>query len=150
MTSGIDTNILCYALDGAFPEHKRAAELLRELSPEKPLAINPTVLHECYHTLVYAQRWLREDARTRLVSVVKNPNVSFFNQTKSISVVALSLAEKYTLGGRDSVILANFLTNRASEVLTHDSDLLDLKEVSWRGRKMMIRDPLEGARAAGR
>jgi predicted nucleic acid-binding protein len=51
--AGVDTNILCYALDPAYPEHEKVADLLTSISPDNTLALNPTVIHETYHTLVF-------------------------------------------------------------------------------------------------
>ena len=42
MITGVDTNILCYALDPAYPEHEKLKNLLIRLSPENRVAINPT------------------------------------------------------------------------------------------------------------
>jgi predicted nucleic acid-binding protein len=142
MTAGLDTNIVCYFLDPAFPEHARISGLLRSLSPKFTVAINPTVLHETYHTLVYAQRWVREDASTRLGMLLHHPFIEFHNQTKSISALALNIAGKYELGGRDSLMLANFLSNNVPEVYTHDSELLRIGQVEWRGLTTKIIDPL--------
>ena len=100
------------------------------------------MLHETYHTLVYQQRWERGEARSRLGILLRHPHIEFFNQTKHTSFLAMSLAEKYELGGRDSLILANFLANRVVEMQTHDSSVLRLGEVSWRGRKMKLADPV--------
>jgi len=142
MTFGLDTNIVCYMLDPAFPEHMAVDRLLRSLSPESVGAINPTILHESYHTLVYAQNWNREDARKTLGSFLRHPFVEFFNQTKAISVTAMNLAGKYGLGGRDSLILANFVANRVPKVHTHDSALLKLGQIEWRGMTTRITDPI--------
>ena len=142
MLYGLDTNILCYLLDPAFPEHRRVSGLLRSLSPELNVAINPTVLHESYHTLVYYQKWTRDDAKSRLRLILNNRHIKFYNQTKSVSVIALNLAGRYQLGGRDSLILANFLGNHVTEVYTHDSDLLKTASVSWMKAKMRLTDPV--------
>jgi predicted nucleic acid-binding protein len=99
-------------------------------------------VHEAYHTLVYSHGWNREDARRTLSSLIRHPFVEFLNQTRSISLTALSLAEKYDLGGRDSLILANYLVNRIPMVYTHDSELLDLGELEWRNRRMKLTDPM--------
>ncbi len=140
--AGLDTNILCYSLDPAFPEHRRAARLLGDLSPEFSISLNPTVFHESYHTLVYGQKWTREEARTRLGMMLRHPYIGFCNQTKLTSSLALRLAGKYSLGGRDSLILANFLANEVPVLYTHDGDLLKLKSVEWKGRRMRILDPV--------
>lgn len=101
---GLDTNIVCYALDPAFPEHKKATRILRQPTTQFRVAINPTVVHETYHILVYKQKWVRDEACRRLVLLMRQRIVSFLNQTKSISQSALYLANKYDLGGRDSLI----------------------------------------------
>ncbi len=146
MTTGLDTNIVCYFLDPAFPEHPRVSGLLRSLSPKFTVAINPTVLHESYHTLVYAQRWMREDASARLRMLLHHPFIEFHNQTKSVSALALNIAGKYGLGGRDSLMLANFVSNDVPEVYTHDSVLLEIGKIEWRGAATKISDPVGGPR----
>ncbi len=78
--AGLDTNILCYSLDPAFPEHRKSARLLSDLSPEFSISLNPTVFHETYHTLVYGQKWTREEARMRLGMMLRHPYVRFCNQ----------------------------------------------------------------------
>ncbi|MGA2665944.1 MAG: PIN domain-containing protein [Nitrososphaerales archaeon] len=142
MTTGLDTNVLCYVLDPAFSEHGPVAGLFRSLSQERTVAVNPTVLHECYHTLIYSQRWVRDEARRRLVALLRHPYVEFYNQTRSVSLLALNLAGKYQLGGRDSVILANFLANHCPVVYTHDAELLKVGELSWRTLSMRLEDPV--------
>jgi predicted nucleic acid-binding protein len=96
--SGLDTNILCYALDPAFPEHSKARSILGRISPEFRLAINPTVVRETYHTLVYKQKWLREDASDRILYIIRQKHIVFLNQTKSITRNAVYLSNKYELG----------------------------------------------------
>ena len=141
MTTGLDTNVLCYILDPAFSEHDAVAGFVSSLSQERMIAVNPTVIHECYHTLVHSQQWVSEEARKRLMALLRHPYVEFYNQTKSISVLALNLAGKYPLGGRDSLILANFLSNRCPTLYTHDADLLKVGQLSWRTLSMKVRDP---------
>lgn len=143
--AGVDTNVLCYSLDRAFPEHRKVAKLLRDLSPEFSIALNPTVFHESYHTLVYGQKWAREEVRTRLSMILRHPHVVFCNQTKLTSSLALRLAGKYSLGGRDSLILANFLASKVPVLYTHDSEMIKLEVVEWRGRRVEILDPIDVA-----
>jgi len=44
--------------------------------------------------------------------------------------VELDLAVKYGLGGRDSLVIANFITNKVPVMYTHDGELLSLREIS--------------------
>ena len=112
MIIGLDTNILCYALDPAYPEHDNVKDLLTNLSPENTVALNPTILHETYHTLVFSLEWFPEEAAGRLSMLLKHPYIEFFNQTKKTRRIALNFSVKHNLGGRDALIIANFLANK--------------------------------------
>lgn len=142
MTVGLDTNILCYSLDPSYPEHEELKDLLLNLSPENRVAINPTILHETYHTLVFGQKWVPSEARKRLRMLLKHPYVEFFNQTRKVCIIGLNLAVKLELGGRDALIIANFIANKISTMYTHDQDLLALRKVSWRKFHLTLKDPL--------
>jgi predicted nucleic acid-binding protein len=139
---GLDTNILCYALDPAYPEHKSLSNLLVGLSSENMVALNPTVIHEVYHVLVFYLQWLPEEAAKRLSLLLKHPYVEFFNQTKKTTQIALNLSVKHNLGGRDALIIANFLANKISTVYTHDHKLLELQKIAWRNFCVTFKDPL--------
>ncbi len=145
MTIGLDTNILCYALDPAFTEHKKASSLVIKVTKSKQkISVNSTTIHETYHTLVFKQKWVPDDARTKIIAFIRHPQIEFQNQTKKISLLALELAVGLNLGGRDSLILANFLENKAEKLYTHDKDLLLLKRVSIDGHSLLIEDPIAG------
>ena len=92
------------------------------------MAINPTIIHEAYHTLVFSQKWVPSEAKRRLKMLLKHPYIEFFSQTKKICVIALNLATQYKLGGRDALIIANFIANKISTFYTHDQELLALKK----------------------
>ncbi|MBW1932303.1 MAG: PIN domain-containing protein [Deltaproteobacteria bacterium] len=142
MVRGLDTNILCYSLDPAYPEHERLGGLLLGLSPENRVAINPTILHETYHTLVFGQKFEPSEAEERLRMLLRHPYVDFHNQTRRISLIALSLAVRNGLGGRDALIVANFMGNKVPTMYTHDRELLSLKRVTWRTNSIEFEDPL--------
>lgn len=142
MIAGLDTNILCYALDRAYPEHEKLKNLLIALSQENSVAINPTTLHETYHTLVFGQKWVPNEARRRLKMLLKHPYIEFFSQTKKTSVIALDLSVQHKLGGRDALIIANFLANKVSIIYTHDQELLTLQKLSWKNFHLTFKDPL--------
>ena len=141
MIVGLDTNVLCYALDPAFPEHKGLSRLLVDLSPENVVALNPTVIHETYHVLVFYLEWIPEEAARRLSMLLKHPYVEFFNQTKKISRIAINLSVKHNLGGRDALITSNFLANKVPTIYTHDRELLKLEKISWRNSRVTFKDP---------
>ena len=145
MTVGVDTNILCYALDPAFNEHKKASSLLiKIIRAKQKISINSTIVPETYHTLVFKQKWVPDDARTKILAFLRHPQIQFQNQTKKISLLALKLAVSLGIGGRDSLILANFLENKAVKLYTHDGDLLRLGKVAIDGYSLLIEDPITG------
>lgn len=143
MALGVDTNILSYALDPSFPENLKCRRILLDASPENRLGINPTVLHETYHTLVFYQKWVPSEARQRLLTLLQHPYLEFYSQTKRIAQIALDLAPRYKLGGRDALIIANFLANDVSRLYTNDGDLLDLRKVKWRKAEISFDNPLD-------
>jgi predicted nucleic acid-binding protein len=91
--------------------------------------------------LVYSQKWLPQDAAGALKILLKNPYIEFFSQTKNISQIALSLSEHYKLGGRDGLIVANFLANKLTLMYTHDKELLALQKIKWKNSTLNFQDP---------
>lgn len=142
MIVGLDTNILCYALDSAYPEHEKVKELLLTLSPENRIALNPTVLHETYHTLVYYLQWIPKEAVTRLSALIKHPFILFYNQTRKTSLIGLSLSVKYELDGRDALIVANYVANKIPTLFTHDKALYSRQKITWKKTYLTFKDPL--------
>jgi len=144
MTLGLDTNILCYSLDPAYPEYEKTRNVLLRLSPDNRVAINPTIIHETYHTLVFGQKWVPSEARKRLRMLLQHPYVEFINQTKTTCAIGLNLAVEYELGGRDALIAANFIANKISIMYTHDQELLTVRKVSWKRFHLVFEDPIAG------
>ena len=142
MIIGIDTNILCYSLDPAYPEHAKVKQLLTTLSPENQIAINPTVLHEAYHTLVYYLEWTPEEAARRLSAMLRHPFIEFYNQTQKTSLIALNLSVKHNLDGRDALIVANYVANKTPTIYTHGKELLKLQKITWKNTNLTFKDPL--------
>jgi predicted nucleic acid-binding protein len=138
---GLDTNILCYALDNSYPENKNLKNLLTALSSENIVALNPTVLHETYHTLVYYLEWTPQEAARRLSAMLRHPYIKFYNQTQKTSLIALNLAAKHNLGGRDALIIANYIANKTPIIYTHDKELLNLQKITWKNTNLTIKDP---------
>jgi predicted nucleic acid-binding protein len=103
---------------------------------------NPTTLHEAYHTLVFGQKWIPEDAQRTLKLLLSHPFVVFFNQTKKNCEIALSLSVRHRLGGRDALIIADFLANEVPVFYTHDQELLKLGKIIWKNSQIVPKDPL--------
>jgi predicted nucleic acid-binding protein len=142
VTIGLDTNILCYALNSRYPEHEKVKDLLITLSPEKRVALNPTILHEAYHTLVYYSKWVPEEVARRLTALLRHPYIEFYNQTQKTSLIALNLAVKYNLDGRDALITANYIANKITILYTHDKTLLKLLKITWKNTNLIYKDPI--------
>lgn len=60
------------------------------------------------------------------------------NQTKAITKLGLSIGLEYGLGGRDCLILANFISNNIERMATFDSVLFNLGELSIDERTIRI------------
>jgi predicted nucleic acid-binding protein len=131
---GIDTNVLVAYLDKDHPAHKRTERLSRQT-----VALNPTIVHEAYHTLVFKMKWTPHEASTVLIGASSDGDNLFINQTLTTTRIGLHIATRYGLGGRDALILANFLTAGISELVTLDDELINLKSVAYGRWTMSIR-----------
>ena len=100
--------------------------------------MNPTVVHETYHTLVFKMKWASDDAAEVLTEMLDDNHVLFLNQTKDTTRTGLKFAERYGLGGRDALILANFVNPSVAEFITFDKELIRLRRVEHGRRKLMI------------
>ena len=103
--------------------------------------MNPTVVHETYHTMVFKMKWASDDAVEVLTEMLDDSHVLFLNQTKDTTKTGLKFAERYGLGGRDALILANFVNPSVAEFVTFDKELIRLRRVEHGRRKLMIHAP---------
>ena len=142
MIVGLDANIICYALDEEYPENEKLENLLLNLSSENKAALNPTTIHEAYHVTIFSQKWIPEEAVKELKMLLEHPYTEFFNQTRKNCIIALRLSVKYNLGGRDALIVANFLANKISLMYTHDKRLLKIQNITWKNNSIIFKDPL--------
>ena len=81
--NGIDSSLLVYALDPMSIEHLVASNSILSL---ENWAINPTVVHEVYHTLVFKRGMKPNDGRSKLKAVLRDKRTRFFNITKKVSL----------------------------------------------------------------
>jgi predicted nucleic acid-binding protein len=130
-------------MEPTYPEHKKLANFFGQLAAQNTVALNPTVLHETYHVLVFYLQWQPQEAADRLSLLLKHPHIQFFNQTKQTTQTALKLAAKHNLCGRDALIIANYLTNKVPTIYTHDKTLLNIEKGTWRDSQIMFEDPLK-------
>lgn len=132
----IDTSVLVAYLDGEHPSHGQTDWLSKEA-----VALNPTVVHEAYHTLVFKMKWTGEAASESILEALSDERVRFVNQSMRTTRAGLRLAVELGLGGRDALILATFVTGRIREFVTFDADLLRLRRVTFGRDRMTIRAP---------
>jgi predicted nucleic acid-binding protein len=130
----IDSNVLVAYVDKDHPQHSKVSSLAT-----RRVALNPTVMHETYHTLVFKMKWVSSDAAEILTEMLYDAHVLFLNQTKDATRIGLSFAERYGLGGRDALILASFVNPFVTEFETFDKELIQLHRVEHGHRKLTIR-----------
>jgi len=127
---GIDSNILIYALHQDFPEHRESVQVFLDImQKDKPIAISSIVFMEVYHTLVHKIKISAEKVKLRLKALILSPNIIVLEISSKSILYALELAVKRNLGGRDSLIAANYLENAISIILSHDKDFDKIPEI---------------------
>jgi len=109
---------------------------------DESVALNPTIVHEAYHTLVFKMKWAPHDASEALTEASMDANNQFINQTLKTTKIGLRIATEHNLGGRDALILANFMGARISKFVTYDRALLALGLVKY-GRSALSIEPVK-------
>jgi len=99
----IDSHVLVAYLDREHPQHSKVSALSC-----RRVALNPTVVHETYHTLVFKMKWAPDDASDVLIEMLDDTNILFLNQTKDTTRTGLRFAERYALGGRGALNDRNY------------------------------------------
>jgi len=141
---GIDTNVLVAYLDKDHPSHGETVVLA-----EASVAMNPTIVHEAYHTLVFKMKWTPRDASEALTEASTDAKNRFINQTWNTTRMGLRLAIEHSLGGRDALILANFVGAHLSRFVTYDKALLSLRVVRY-GRAALLIESVKSLSQADR
>ena len=129
----VDSNVLVAYVDGEHPQHNKVRSLA-----SRRVALNPTVVHETYHTLVFKMKWASAEAAEALTEMLDDTGVLFLNQTKDTTRIGLKFAERYVLGGRDALILASFVNPSVAEFQTFDKELIRLRRVEHGRRSLKI------------
>jgi len=133
---GIDTKVLVAYLDAEHPQHSKTTGLAKVR-----VAVNPTVIHEAYHALVFKMGWTPEEAKSVLDDMLASDNVLFLNQTLTVTRDGLELAVKHSLGGRDALIAASYLSREVRKVISFDEDLLRIGTIKYGDRVLTISPP---------
>ncbi len=123
-------------LDRGHPSHKTAAWL-----SDRAVAMNPTIVHEAYHSLVFKMRWGKEEASKALTEAITDERNLFINQTLRTTRVGLRIAVDHSLGGKDALILGGFVTSGVRRFLTLDRLLLGLKSIDYGQLRLEIGSP---------
>ncbi len=132
---GIDSNILVAYLVAAHPDHDKVSSLRN-----RGHAVNPTVIHETYHTCVFKLKAEPKDTTELLLEYMRR--ALFLNTIYDTVVLGLKIARDHGIGGRDSLILASYLmSDHISKLVTLDRALLELGKVSHGGRSLKIVSP---------
>jgi len=132
----LDSTVLIAYLDREHPRHDRVRSLAF-----RRVALNPTVLQETYHALVFKLKWTPEETGRVLREVLDDADILFLNQTRETTRIGLGLAERYALGGRDALILASFLNPSVPEMVSFDKPIITLGKVAHGRRELKIRSP---------
>ncbi|MGO9645044.1 MAG: type II toxin-antitoxin system VapC family toxin [Candidatus Bathyarchaeia archaeon] len=133
---GIDSNVLIAYLDREHPQHDEVKWLT-----SRKVALNPTVIHETYHGLVFKLKWSAREAAQVLRAAVDDEDILFLNQTKVTTRTGLRIGHTYGLGGRDALILASFLDPSVPEMLSFDKALITVGKIADGRRMLRIRKP---------
>lgn len=113
------------------PDHEKA----RRLKSKRHHAVNPTVLHESYHTLVFKLKRKPDETVHTLLSYMDS-SVCLAIDSSTVEL-GLKLGQELSLGGRDALILASYASSKqVNKFVTFDQTLLSIKQVKF-GRKMM-------------
>lgn len=99
---GLDSSIVVYAMDPTTDEHAASREAILSL---EGWVVNPTVIHEVYHTLVFKRKMSPDDVRLKLRTFIGDGRTTFLNITKTVTSFSLDLAAEFDMGGRDSLIV---------------------------------------------
>lgn len=134
---GIDTNILVAYLDKEHPDNPKTKELTHETNF---IYLSPTVIHETYHTLVYAQKWRRKKAEKVLNNLINIEDTKYLEQNKNTTKLGLKIANKYEIGGRDSLIISTLL-GKTKKLITLDKELLNHKKIKINNKTLKIKKP---------
>ena len=118
------------------PDHEKTNRLRRK----EYQAVNPTVIHETYHTCVFK---LRREPQATVRTVLDYLNFSLCIPLDSTTVrLGLKLGSEFSLGGRDALILASYISSKqVSTFVTLDSSLLVINYLKLEGKTLKIIAP---------
>lgn len=136
---GVDSSLLISAMDPTIHEHVKARDAILKL---EGWAVNSTVVHEVYHSLVFKRKMTARDASSKVKAFVRDRRTRFLNITRPISIYSIDLAVRFRMGGRDSLIVGCYMHNGVERLLTHDKELLQLRRIGFKDRECAFVDPL--------
>lgn len=132
---GIDSSVLVAYLVPEHPEHDVTKSLAN-----KNHAVNPTVIHETYHTCIFKLKRVPEQTVRVLLSYMKL--TLCLSITEKTTELGLKLALEHHLGGRDALILASYLSSsQVSRFVTLDQTLLRIGEAKLGSKILKISMP---------
>ena len=125
------------------PEHPEHGAL-KSLA-NKNHAINPTVIHETYHTCIFK---LKRDPEQTVKVLLSYMKLSLcLPITEKTTELGLKLALEHGLGGRDALILASYLSSKdVSRFITLDKALLRIGQIKSGSKILKISTPVHPGR----
>jgi predicted nucleic acid-binding protein len=106
----------------------------------KAHAVNPTVIHETYHTCVFKLKRASDQTVKEILNYMKL--TLFLSISGKTTEQALKIASQYKLGGRDALIIASYLSaNQVVRFITFDQELLDIGQVKFGNGTLGISEP---------
>lgn len=135
----LDSNILIHFLDPRSEIHNKVVDRVLSLDS---WAACPTVVHECYHSLVFKLGMPPSDAGTKTRSFINDRRTIFMGQYKKTSLLALRIADETGLGGRDALIASTYMLGKLQMMYTFDTDFLQLGKISHKKSSLSFKNPI--------
>jgi hypothetical protein len=136
---GIDTNVLVAYVDAGHPSHAETGPLAG-----RGVALNPTIIHEGYHTLAFKLKWAAgggsiADTYLPLPAWTSRTSSSPDAQDDPSRPEDRDRAPRaWRAGCADP---GNLLVGKVAELVTYDKDLLALGKVRFGRSVLLIRRP---------
>jgi predicted nucleic acid-binding protein len=106
----------------------------------KAHAVNPTVIHETYHTCVFKLKRASEQTVKAILNYMKL--TLFLSVSGKTTEQALKIASEYKLGGRDALIISSYLSaKQVVRFITLDEELLNVGQVKFGNARLVISEP---------
>lgn len=135
----LDANVWVYYLDAGLPEHDRVSDAVTAVLESEPLLTPAVVQMEVVHYLTN-QLSDSEPAVRRFLNLEGQTVASLVPEDVERAAALLHEHPHHGIGGRDAAILAATDRYGATDLWTHDRDLVDAAE---RLTDLDVTDPVD-------